>query len=122
MGSGHTLRRAAGYDRKTLVARLNGAFRLAGAPSVQGALQFIQQESRLAAAEITNNISGLSVPRDTSVQAVVEAAKSPGGTCPASLRQPCTMLALMPWDRATLATDAPGASHSAMIWSFSSRA
>ncbi|GAB4089155.1 NACHT domain-containing protein [Hydrogenophaga soli] len=70
--------RAAGYDRKTLVARLNGAFRLAGASSAQGALQAIQQESRLAAAEITNSISGLSVPRDTSVQAVVEAAKSPG--------------------------------------------
>ncbi len=70
--------RAAGYDRKTLVARLNGAFRLAGAPSAQEALQAIQQESRLAAAEITNSISGLSVPRDTSVQAVVEAAKSPG--------------------------------------------
>lgn len=37
--------RAAGYDRKTLVARLNGAFRLAGAPSVQGALEAIKQES-----------------------------------------------------------------------------
>lgn len=70
--------RAAGYDRKTLVDRLNGAFRLAGAPSAQGALQAIQQESRLAATEITNSISGLRVPRDTSLQAVVEAAKSPG--------------------------------------------
>ncbi|PTT19391.1 hypothetical protein DBR12_12400 [Acidovorax sp. HMWF029] len=70
--------RAAGYDRKTLVARLNGAFRLAGAPSAQATLKAIQQESRLAAAEITNSISGLSVPRDTSVQAVVEAANSPG--------------------------------------------
>jgi len=70
--------RAAGYDRKTLVARLNGAFRLAGAPSAQCALQAIQQESRLAAAEITNSISGLRVPRDTSVQTVIEAAKSPG--------------------------------------------
>lgn len=70
--------RAAGYDRKTLVARLNGAFRLAGAPSVQGALQAIQQESRLAADEITNSISGLNVSRNTSVQAVIEAAKSPG--------------------------------------------
>lgn len=70
--------RAAGYDRKTLVARLSGTFRLAEAPSAQGALQAIQRESRLAAAEITNSISGLSVPRDTSVQAVVEAAKSPG--------------------------------------------
>ncbi|WP_057267415.1 ATP-binding protein [Acidovorax sp. Root219] len=70
--------RAAGYDRKTLVARLNGAFRLAGAPSAQGALQAIQQESQLAAAEIANSISGLSVPRDASVQAVVEAAASPG--------------------------------------------
>ena len=70
--------RAAGYDRKTLVARLNGAFRLAGAPSAQGVLQAIQQESRLATTEITNSISGLRVPRDTSVQAVVEATKSPG--------------------------------------------
>lgn len=70
--------RAAGYDRKTLVARLNGTFRFAGAPSAQGALRAIQQESRLAAAEITNSISGLSVPRDSSVQAVLEAAKSPG--------------------------------------------
>lgn len=70
--------RAAGYDRKTLVARLNGAFRLAGAPSAQAALQAIKQECRLATAEITNSISGLSVPRDTSVQAVVEATKSPG--------------------------------------------
>jgi hypothetical protein len=70
--------RAAGYDRKTLVARLSGALRLAEAPSAQAALQAIQQESRLAAAEITNCISGLSVPRDTSVQAVVEAAKLPG--------------------------------------------
>lgn len=70
--------RAAAYDRKTLVARLNSAFRLAGAPSAQGALQAIRQESRLAAEEITNSISGLSVPRNTRVQAVVEAAKSPG--------------------------------------------
>lgn len=70
--------RAAGYDRKTLVARLNGAFRLAGAPSMQAALEAIQQESRLVAAEITNSISGLNIPRDTSVKAVVDAAKSPG--------------------------------------------
>lgn len=70
--------RAAGYDRKTLVARLNGAFRFAVAPSAQGALEVIQQESRLAVAEITNSISGLNVPRDASVQAVLEAAKSPG--------------------------------------------
>ena len=70
--------RAAGYDRKTLVARLSGAFRLAGAPSAQAALQAIQQECRLATAEITNSIAGLSVPRDTRVQALVEAAKSPG--------------------------------------------
>lgn len=69
---------AAGYDRKTLVARLNGSFRLGGAPSAQGALQAIRQESLLAAAEITNSISGLRVPRDTCIQAVVEAANSPG--------------------------------------------
>ncbi|TRU62851.1 MAG: ATP-binding protein, partial [Microcystis aeruginosa Ma_QC_Ch_20071001_M135] len=70
--------RAAGYDRKTLVSRLHGAFRLSSAPSAQGALQAIQEESRLAAAEITNSISGLNVPREASVQVVVEAAKSPG--------------------------------------------
>lgn len=70
--------RAAAYDRKTLVARLNGAFRFVGAPSAQRALQAIQQESLLAVKEITNSISGLSIPRDTSVQAVVKAAKSPG--------------------------------------------
>lgn len=70
--------RAAAYDRKTLVARLNGAFRFVGAPSAQRALQAIRQESRLAVEEITNSISGLSIPRDTSVQAVVKAAKSPG--------------------------------------------
>ena len=70
--------RAAGYDRKTLVARLNGAFRFAGAPSAQKALQAIREESQLATAEITNSISGLSVPRDTHVQAVVDAVKSPG--------------------------------------------
>jgi hypothetical protein len=70
--------RAAGYDRKTLVARLNGSFRLAGAPSAQAALQAIQRESGLAAAEITNSISGLSVPRSAHVQAVVDATKLPG--------------------------------------------
>jgi hypothetical protein len=70
--------RAAGYDRKTLVARLKGAFRLGAAPTAQGALQAIQSESQLAAAEIANSISGLRVPRDARVQEVVEAAKLPG--------------------------------------------
>lgn len=70
--------RAASFDRKTLVARLNGAFRLAGAPSSQQALQAIAQETRLAAAEIANSISGLSVGRDRHVQAALEATKTPG--------------------------------------------
>jgi hypothetical protein len=38
----------------------------------------------------------------------------------ASLRQPCTMLALMPCAIAPLATEAPGRSHSARICTFSS--
>ena len=70
--------RAAGFDRKTLVARLNGAFRLSQAPSLAATLKAIEQESRLAAAEISNSISGLSVPRDGHVQAVLDAVKAPG--------------------------------------------
>lgn len=70
--------RAAAFDRKTLVARLNGAFRLLGAPSFHEVLQSIQQETRLAAAEITNDISGLSISRDSSTQAVLKAIESPG--------------------------------------------
>lgn len=69
---------AAGFDRKTLVARLNGAFRLSQAPSLAATLKAIEQESRLAAAEISNSISGLSVPRDGRVQAVLDAVKAPG--------------------------------------------
>ncbi len=70
--------RAASFDRKTLVARLNGAYRLAGAPTLQGALRAISQESRLAVADIGDNISGLKVPRSTHVQAVLDALQSPG--------------------------------------------
>lgn len=70
--------RAASFDRKTLMARLNGAFRLNGAPSSRGALQAIAQESHLAAAEIVNSIAGLSVPRHKHVQATLDATKTPG--------------------------------------------
>lgn len=70
--------RAAGLDRKTLVARLNGAFRLAGAPSLSGALHSIEQETRLALGEIANNIQGLNIPRESSVNQVVQAVGVPG--------------------------------------------
>lgn len=70
--------RAAGFDRKTLVASLNGAFRLSGAPSLSTAIAAIEQESRLAVDEIENSISGLNVPRAGHVDAVIEAAKTPG--------------------------------------------
>ena len=45
-------------------------------------------------------------------------ATAPAGR--ASLRQPCTTLVLMPCDIATLATDAPGTSHSATICALNS--
>jgi hypothetical protein len=38
----------------------------------------------------------------------------------ASLRHPCTTLVLMPRDMATLATDAPGVSHSPSTWALKS--
>jgi hypothetical protein len=60
---------AASFDRKTLVARLNGAFRLNGAPSLQGALSQITAEARFAVAEIVNTISGICIPRERYVQA-----------------------------------------------------
>ncbi|MHB1587580.1 MAG: hypothetical protein ACYCRH_11520 [Acidiferrobacteraceae bacterium] len=59
---------AASFDRKTLVARLNGAYRLAGAPSLQEALVRIRTEARHAANDIPNDIDGVSIPRDQFVQ------------------------------------------------------
>lgn len=59
---------AASFDRKTLVARLNGAFRLAGAPSLREALARIGTEARHAANEIPNDIGGVTIPRGRFVQ------------------------------------------------------
>ncbi|WP_217916774.1 hypothetical protein [Janthinobacterium sp. BJB401] len=70
--------RAAAFDRKTLVARLNGAFRLSGGPSLRAALQAIEHESRLAVAEIGDDISGLNVPRDRHVKSIIDAIATPG--------------------------------------------
>lgn len=70
--------RAAAFDRTTLVASLNGAFFLSGGPNLSKALKAIEQETRLAVAEIVNSISGLNVPRDGHVKAVIEATKTPG--------------------------------------------
>ena len=61
--------RAAALDRKTLVARLNGAFRLLGAPSLRGALAQIAAQARLAIADVANDISGMSIPRERFVTA-----------------------------------------------------
>ncbi len=64
---------AASFDRKTLVARLNGAVRLKGAASMQGALAALGTEARLAAAEIGNTIDGFAVPRERLVQRAYDA-------------------------------------------------
>lgn len=64
---------AASFDRKTLVARLNGAIRLKGATSIQGALAALEHEARLAAAEIGNTIDGYTVPRERIVLSTREA-------------------------------------------------
>lgn len=59
---------AASFDRKTLVTRLNGTFRLSGAPSMQAALSHIGREARSAVADIGNEIDGVSIPRTRFVQ------------------------------------------------------
>lgn len=64
---------AASFDRKTLVARLNGAVRLKGAASIQGALTALGREARLAAAEIGNTIDGYTIPRERIVLNIREA-------------------------------------------------
>jgi len=67
---------AASLDRKTLVARLNGSFRLTAAPSLQAALSRIAEESKLAAAEINNTIAGVSISRERFVRMSHAALKS----------------------------------------------
>lgn len=64
---------AASFDRKTLVSRLNGAFRLNGAPSLQGDIRRITEESRLAAAEVLNTVAGVSIPRQGYVKSSLDA-------------------------------------------------
>ena len=59
---------AASFDRKTLVARLNGAYKLAGAPSLQETLVRIGTEARHATNDIPNDVDGVSIPRDQFVQ------------------------------------------------------
>ena len=54
---------AAVFDRKTLVHRLHGAFRLEGSASLQGALQLVRDETARAAAEILNEVNGFGVDR-----------------------------------------------------------
>ncbi|MDP2221571.1 MAG: hypothetical protein Q8K34_15465 [Hydrogenophaga sp.] len=57
--------RAAGLDRKSLVASLKGSFRLRGAPSMTGALTALRREAELACAEISNQVGGVTVRRDS---------------------------------------------------------
>ena len=69
---------AASFDRKTLVTRLNGAFKISGAASLQDVLSRVTAESWLAAAEIVNTIGGIIIPRELFVQASRDAlARSP---------------------------------------------
>lgn len=62
--------RAAGLDRKSLVASLKGAFRFRGAPSMTSALTALRREAELACAEISNRVGGVAVTRDSYADAV----------------------------------------------------
>lgn len=55
--------RAADYDRPTLLGRLLGAVRLAGAPSLRRNLERLAEEARLSLADIPNDIDGHLVAR-----------------------------------------------------------
>lgn len=59
---------AASFDRKTLVARLNGAFRLSGAPSMRAALARLFDDASSSVADIGNEIGGASIPRTRFLQ------------------------------------------------------
>ncbi|WP_099791169.1 hypothetical protein [Variovorax sp. 54] len=51
------------FDRKTLVSRLNGSFRLSGSAVLQSTLAFIREESVRGVAEIGNQVDGFGVAR-----------------------------------------------------------
>lgn len=51
------------FDRKTLVSRLNGSFRLSGSTVLQSTLAFIREESARGVAEIGNQVDGFGVTR-----------------------------------------------------------
>lgn len=55
--------RAAGLDRRTLVASLKGSFRLRGAPSFTAALAALRREAERACLEVSNQIGGVTVSR-----------------------------------------------------------
>lgn len=59
---------AASFDRKTLVARLNGAFRLSGAPSMRAALARLFDDANSSVVDIGNEIGGANIPRTRFVQ------------------------------------------------------
>ena len=63
---------AASLDRRLLVARLNGAFRLAGAPSLRASLARLDEDARLALAEIANEVGGVCISRPRWVASVRE--------------------------------------------------
>lgn len=68
--------RAADFDRKTFVARLNGAFRLQGAPSLQATLRRLTEEARFAVAEIQNEIGGAHIARPLRTKSAKDALDS----------------------------------------------
>ncbi|TXI80393.1 MAG: hypothetical protein E6Q40_14895, partial [Cupriavidus sp.] len=60
--------RSAGYDRRRLVAKLRGAFRLDAAPSFRQAMAAIRTEAQLACSEIPNQIAQVTIPRHALAQ------------------------------------------------------
>lgn len=65
--------RAATLNRTILVDKLNGAFKLAGAPSLRANMNALRVEAQFAASEIANEISGARVSRQRRVDLVNDA-------------------------------------------------
>jgi hypothetical protein len=64
------------FERPGLIAKLNGQFRLNGAPSMQAALSRLAEEAALAVAEVGNVVGGVNIPREQFVRASREALGS----------------------------------------------
>lgn len=69
---------AASFDRKALVAHISKTVCLKGAPSLNAALNSIEQETHLAIGQICNSICSLNVPRNKYLQQIEKALQNPG--------------------------------------------